>query len=63
VQKEEVRSGGSYASQSDLRLHFGLGSAERIDKLEIIWPSGLRDERTNLAVNRIHTLTEPAAAK
>jgi enediyne biosynthesis protein E4 len=63
VQTDEVRSGGSYASQSDLRLHFGLGSAEQIDKVEIAWPSGLREERTNLAVNRIHTLTEPAAVK
>ena len=63
VQTDEVRSGGSYASQSDLRLHFGLGSAGRIDKVEIFWPSGLHEVRTNLAVNRIHTLTEPAAGK
>jgi hypothetical protein len=60
VQTEEVRSGGGHASQSDLRLHFGLGAAERIDKVEILWPSGVHDVRTNLEVNRIHTLTEPA---
>jgi hypothetical protein len=63
VQNEEVRSGGGYASQNDLRLHFGLGAAERIDKVEIDWPSGLREERTGLAVNRIHTLAERLPAR
>ena len=37
---EEIRGGGSYLSQSDLRAHIGLGSAARIDALEIAWPSG-----------------------
>ena len=36
-----VRSGGSYLSSSDLRLHFGLGSASKIDRLEMRWPSPL----------------------
>ncbi|HEX2917431.1 MAG TPA: ASPIC/UnbV domain-containing protein, partial [Edaphobacter sp.] len=40
TQSDEVRSGGSYLSQSDTRLHFGLGSASRIEKLEIHWPDG-----------------------
>src|ERR1035438_6779890 len=40
VQTAEVRSGGSYLSQSDLRLHFGLAGADKVDKLEIAWPSG-----------------------
>ena len=61
TQTEEVRSGGGYISQSDLRLHFGLGSAERVDKLEIFWPSGLREQKTALGINRIHILKEPAA--
>jgi hypothetical protein len=39
-QLEEVRSGGSYLSQNDLRLHFGLGDAAQIDKLEVFWPNG-----------------------
>jgi enediyne biosynthesis protein E4 len=39
-QMGEIRSGGSYLSQSDLRLHFGLGDAKRIDKIEIQWPNG-----------------------
>jgi hypothetical protein len=40
VQTAESRSGGSYLSQSDLRLHFGLASASSIDKVEILWPNG-----------------------
>ncbi len=59
TQYDEVRSGGGFISQSDLRLHFGLGEAKRIDKLEILWPSGVKDERTGLEVNRVLTLKEP----
>jgi hypothetical protein len=40
TQLQEVRSGGSYLSQSDLRLHFGLGKSTQIDTLEIQWPGG-----------------------
>jgi hypothetical protein len=57
----EVRSGGSYLSQSDLRLHFGLGSARRIDRVEIRWPSGVRQVEQvekNLPVNRVITIRE-----
>src|SRR6266404_722267 len=39
-QRMDVVSGASYASQNDLKLHFGLGSATRIDKLEVKWPDG-----------------------
>jgi hypothetical protein len=39
-QIDEVRSGGSFLSQNDFRLHFGLGDAQRADLLEIRWPSG-----------------------
>jgi hypothetical protein len=63
TQTEEVRSGSGYISQSDLRLHFGLGSATVIDKVEILWPSGLREGKTGLEVNRIHTLAEPSASR
>jgi hypothetical protein len=42
VQADEVRSGGSYLSQNDLRLHFGLGGAAMVDRVEIEWPSGAR---------------------
>jgi hypothetical protein len=58
TQTDEVRSGGTFISQSDLRLHFGLGDAKRIDKLEIEWPSGLKEEKTGLDVNRVLSFTE-----
>jgi hypothetical protein len=45
-QRGDVFSGASYASSSDPRLHFGLGAASKVDKLEIFWPSGLREEVT-----------------
>lgn len=40
VQTGELRSGGSYLSQSDLRLHFGLAGSTKIDKVEVFWPDG-----------------------
>jgi enediyne biosynthesis protein E4 len=50
-QIDEVRSGGSYISQNDLRVHFGIGKAEKIELLEIRWPSGevdtLKDVKPN----------------
>ena len=58
TQVDEVRGGGSYYSQNDLRLHFGLGSAARVDRLEIRWPGGLQESWTDLAANRIITLKE-----
>ena len=57
-QVREVRSGGSYYSQNDLRLHFGLGEAEVIDELEIMWPSGQIDRIRELEVNQLHTVEE-----
>jgi enediyne biosynthesis protein E4 len=60
AQADEVRSGGSFISQSDLRLHFGLSDAKRIDRVEIEWPSGVRQVETDLAVNRIHVIREAA---
>lgn len=60
TQMDEVRSGGGYISQSDMRLHFGLGTATRIEKLEIFWPSGVREHKTDLGVDRILTLQEPS---
>jgi hypothetical protein len=61
VQIDEVRSGGSYLSQNDLRLHFGLGNATIIDRVEIDWPSGTREIQTGVPINRIVALREPAA--
>ena len=59
TQFEEVRSGGSYLSQNDLRLHFGLGSATKIDQIEIRWPSGIRQVERSLDADRVITLREP----
>lgn len=59
-QIDEVRSGGGYLSQNDLRLHFGLGPATRIDEIEIRWPGGVTQIVQNIAVDRVVTITEPA---
>ena len=56
-QIDEVRSGGSYYSQNDARVHFGLGSAARAD-VEIQWPSGAKDVLRDLAVNRLYVIEE-----
>ncbi|MGH9649437.1 MAG: CRTAC1 family protein, partial [Terriglobales bacterium] len=57
-QRGDVVSGGSYSSSSDLRLHFGLGPAAKVDKLEIRWPSGLRETVSLAGVDRIVTVVE-----
>ena len=57
-QRGEVASGRSYLSQSDLRIHFGLGAAERVDKLEILWPNGSRESLTLPAVDRFFTIVQ-----
>ncbi len=59
TQLDEVRSGGSYLSQNDLRLHFGLGSARKMERVEIRWPSGIRQVERDLDAGRIITLREP----
>jgi len=56
-QLDEVRSGGSYISQNDLRIHFGLAKAETAD-IEIRWPSGQVDKLPGMAANRIYTVVE-----
>jgi hypothetical protein len=58
AQTDEVRSGGSYLSQSDLRLHFGLGAQTRVDKIEIIWPGGAKQVEKDLTPDRILTVRE-----
>jgi hypothetical protein len=58
VQEDEVRSGGSYLSQNDVRMHFGLGKHESIDRVEIFWPSGTRDVLTQLPANRSYMVQE-----
>jgi hypothetical protein len=54
---DEVRSGGSYISQSDLRVHFGLKNAAKAD-LEIHWPSGIVDKVAGVKANQVVTVVE-----
>ncbi|HEU4930743.1 MAG TPA: CRTAC1 family protein [Pyrinomonadaceae bacterium] len=61
VQKDEVRSGDSYISQSDLRLHFGLEKRTKIDLIEVRWPSGIVDMITGAKVNSIVSIKEGSA--
>ncbi|HTB96084.1 MAG TPA: CRTAC1 family protein [Terracidiphilus sp.] len=57
-QREDVLSGGSYLSSNDLRPHFGLGPATKIDDIEVHWPSGKVEHFTAPGVDRIVTITE-----
>jgi hypothetical protein len=59
---DEVRSGSSYISQNDLRVHFGLGSAAKLGSVQVRWPSGLVEQFDNLSVDAFHTLTEGSGA-
>ena len=58
TQVQEVRGGGSYYSQNDLRPAFGLGSATTADRLEVRWPNGLEEAWEDLSANQIVTLRE-----
>jgi hypothetical protein len=57
-QRQDVISGGSFASSSDQRVHFGIGPATKIDAVEIHWPSGLSEQVTLSAIDTIVTVTE-----
>ncbi len=61
VQVGEVRSGDSYLSQSDLRLFFGLGGRERVERVVIRWPGGTVQELSSVAVDQILTVQESCA--
>jgi len=58
TQTEEIHSGGSYLSQHDLRVHFGLGVAKKIDRLEVRWPSGTMDVANELASDEFYGVLE-----
>jgi enediyne biosynthesis protein E4 len=58
AQMDELRSGGSYFSQNDLRMHFGLEQAKQVDLVEIRWLSGQVDQIRNLAVNQLYVIEE-----
>jgi hypothetical protein len=55
---DEVRSGSSYDSNNDMRVHFGLGSVTKLDSVEVRWPGGLTEKFEALATDKIHTLKE-----
>ena len=57
-QIDEVRSGGSYISQNDLRVHFGIGKAEKVELLEIHWPSGAVDTMKDVKPNQMIVVKE-----
>ena len=59
---DEIRSGSSYDSSSDMRVHFGLGSITKLDSIEVRWPSGLTERFEKLALDRIHALKEGTGA-
>jgi hypothetical protein len=59
TQMDEVHSGTSVMSQSDLRLHFGLGKSDTVDLIEVVWPTTHKIERfTQVKVNQIITIRE-----
>ena len=60
VQFDEVRGGASYLSQNDLRLHFGLGSNDKISEVSVRWPNGETETLRNVAADFIYTIIEGA---
>jgi hypothetical protein len=60
TQTQEIHSGGSYLSQNDLRVHFGLGPAEKITSVEIHWPSGKVENLGDLAADHYYSVLEGA---
>jgi hypothetical protein len=57
-QMDEVRSGDSYISQNDIRLHFGVGAATKVERVEVLWPSGRKEAFENLKANQVVVLEE-----
>jgi hypothetical protein len=58
MQVEEVKSCNGYYSASDLRIHFGLGEAKKVDEVEIKWPSGALDTLKDLDVRKLYVIEE-----
>jgi hypothetical protein len=59
TQIRDVRTSSGYLSQSDPRLHFGLGPHAVVDRIEISWPSGTVQRLEKIAADRLLTITEP----
>lgn len=60
LQSQVVRSGTSYISQDDMRQHFGLASATRVDRIEVLWPDGTTTVRENIAADQVLGIEQPA---
>jgi hypothetical protein len=60
VQMDEVRGGGSYISQNDLRLHFGLGANDKMSEVSIRWPNGETETLHDVPADFIYTVSEGA---
>lgn len=58
TQTDEVHSGGSYLSQNDIRMHFGIGAATKIDQLEIRWPSGRIETIKDIPADKFYSILE-----
>jgi hypothetical protein len=58
TQRNDVISGGSYISNNDMRLHFGIRKAKQVDKLEIRWPDGTKENVSLPGTNRVFTIVE-----
>jgi len=63
TQFDEVRGGGSYLSQNDLRIHFGLGAAAKIDVVDVRWPNGKVESMKDVAADKIYTIIEGQGIK
>ena len=59
VQVQEVRAGSSYLSMDSIDLEFGLGKADKAEKIEIIWPSGRVQTLEDISANQVMTISEP----
>ena len=58
TQIREINGGNGYAGQSTKHAHFGLGTAAKIDSVEISWPSGLKQKIEGAAINHLYRITE-----
>jgi enediyne biosynthesis protein E4 len=63
VMTRQVSAAGGYLSQSSKVVHFGLGAAGTIDKVEVTWPSGIKQTLDRVEPNRTHDVVEPAPEK
>jgi hypothetical protein len=58
VQRQVLSGGMGFSSQNQRRLHFGLGEASKVDKIEILWPSGIKQDVVDPTIGKVHEITE-----